>query len=530
MTQTQCTKCKVFFKRINLHTASKCTENQQKSNVNTNGMELNESKATDIEVNRSLLDELVMKIDVITKSNCEMIKKIDFLYSKINDFEHKINECINISVVKDSNNQFLLKTNRKNSINSVKNHNSKSSKVSSSQNANYINTNKPTARRKVNKKLYITGLNDKHGNDQYHMLQIFNCLSTDGPMYTKRVTIAKCSSQVVLATFYSPKTIKSALERVSHLQKLFGYENIRLFENYLDVKDELICNEKENANQSYTSTQSTKQTNNMQKNIMHQPSMLNETGINVCANQTIDPSHCSTSDASIIINTTTNSTSIKPNTSNKNNCKQNASKKKGKSQINQKDYETLDPKQMLNDTIVNSYLSLIERSDTICLSSFLAAKFLKSDYKSTKNWFNSRGLYGNYDLKSITQIIIPICLNMHWTLLIIDVVNKSYSYYNSAEASFGLDVHSIKLILDGIYYNFNHISDLKKLTLPTVPKQENGFDCGMFICLYARYYLSNDHFTFNQSMISRFRLHFVNEIVNQRLNSIVSIDSLASNL
>ena len=524
-----------------MHRESKCLENQKKSSNTANNVSqlINESNSNLISnvgishMNNGLLDILLKKIDGIANTNNEIISKIELLNSKINDIEQKLNpiECINVSVVNDSNSQFSKKrsssdTNKLNKLkNQLKNH-----YISTSTNINR------TKKSKVNKKLYIIGLNEKCGNDQYHMIKIFNWLSCDSPISTKRIKDNRSNSQIVLATFYSQKTVKLALENANRLEKLFGYENVFLFEKYSDINDKLNSTSKaktkEHANQSSRSIQSTKQS------IITQT--INEANqilqLSVCSNQIGDQSYCNntvalTSDESSY--NIKNSTS-EPNSPKSKNCDLIAVKKKGKSQISQKDYETLEPGKMLNDSIVNAYLTLIERSDTICLSSFLAYKFLKSDYTTTKKWFKGKGEYSKYDLNAIKQIIIPICKDMHWTLIIVDVDKKSYLCYNSATTSLELDKHTIDLILNGIFHNFNNIiaRDLKRknLTPTTIPKQENGFDCGVFICLYARYYLLNDNFTFDQSMINSFRSHFKVELENMKLVNIAKIDSHASSL
>jgi Ulp1 family protease len=531
---TQCKKCLVFFKNINKHRESKCLENQKKPSNTTNNVSqlINESNLNLISnvgishMNNELLDILLKKIDGIANTNNEIISKIELLNSKINDIEQKLNliECINVSVVKDSNSQFSKK--RSNSdTNKLKNQ--------------YISTNSTninrTKKSKVNKKLYIMGLNEKCGNDQYHMIKIFNWLSCHSPISTKRIKDKRSNSQIVLATFYSQKTVKLALENANRLEKLFGYENVFLFEKYSDVNDKLNSirkvKTKEHANQSSRSIQSTKQSN-----ITQTSNEVNQiVDLSACSNQISELSYCNntialTPDESA--HNITNSTS-EPNPSKLKNCDLIAVKKKGKSQIDQKDYDTLEPGEMLNDSIVNSYLTLIERSDTICLSSFLAYKFLKSDYPTTEKWFKGKGEYSKYDLNAIKQIIIPICQDMHWTLIIVDVDKKSYLCYNSASTTLDLNKHTIDLILNGIFHNFNNIKAKdfnKKLTPSTIPKQTNGFDCGMFICLYARYYLLNDDFTFDQSMINSFRSHFKVELENMKLNNIAKIDSHVSSL
>jgi Ulp1 family protease len=38
-----------------------------------------------------------------------------------------------------------------------------------------------------------------------------------------------------------------------------------------------------------------------------------------------------------------------------------------------------------------------------------------------------------------------------------------------------------------------------------IPRQSNGFDCGVFVCLYASYLMSNKTFDFTQSDLPAMR-------------------------
>jgi Ulp1 family protease len=98
--------------------------------------------------------------------------------------------------------------------------------------------------------------------------------------------------------------------------------------------------------------------------------------------------------------------------------------------------------------------------------------------------------------------------------------------------SCGLDAELIKLILNGVFHNFKHLNpiDFTRVYKSDIPRQANSIDCGMFICLYARYYLANDDFTFKQDMINNFRSHIKVELENMKLICITNIDLQASSL
>jgi Ulp1 family protease len=56
----------------------------------------------------------------------------------------------------------------------------------------------------------------------------------------------------------------------------------------------------------------------------------------------------------------------------------------------------------------------------------------------------------------------------------------------------------------------------------TVPQQENGFDCGMFIIMYVDSLVNNrsvDHLSFTQQQIPEYRLKLANAILRGSLNN-----------
>jgi hypothetical protein len=519
-----CQQCKLSFVRIDLHTETKCLANQNKSrNANSDvaqiSIESNASQTSNVgppHMNQELIEILLKKIDAIANSNSEIVSTIEKLNSKINDIEQKLIECINSSVVKDSISQFSLRCDSSNST-----------KPTTSIKNQYIDERSPVkkvSKNKVNKKLYIIGLNDNGGNDQYHMNKIFNWLSCDSPIFSKRINNKKFNYKIVQATFYNRKTIKLALENANRMENLFGYENVFLFEHFSEAINKLSTNKPATKVKSYKCTES--------KQLVKQSSYHDS---NICSNVTnIKSVRSNTPNSSEVLHSSSSNeaTNLTPCKSILVNNKKDVQIQNNKKSIKPGDLNTLEPGKRLNDTIVNSYLTLIERSDTICLSSFLTTKFLKSDYKVSEKWFK-KGIYKNYDLKSIKHVIVPIFIrnDKHWILLTVDINNMSYSYYNSL-SSCNLDKQSIDLILNGISHNFKHlnIKRFRRSDKQDIPKQDNGFDCGMFICLYARYYLSDDEFTFNQSMINNFRLHFKVELESMKLNCISNIDPSASTL
>ena len=59
-----------------------------------------------------------------------------------------------------------------------------------------------------------------------------------------------------------------------------------------------------------------------------------------------------------------------------------------------------------------------------------------------------------------------------------------------------------------------------------IPHQENGYDCGVFLLMYAKYLAAGKDFNFNQSDMRQFRLKIRNEIMNNKIeDSFVGIEN-----
>merc|ERR1712055_842940 len=87
-----------------------------------------------------------------------------------------------------------------------------------------------------------------------------------------------------------------------------------------------------------------------------------------------------------------------------------------------------------------------------------------------------------------------------------------------------------------IFFNwkFQQMSTDKKSNLKVVltnmagqiPHQENGYDCGVFLLMYAKYLAAGKDFNFNQSDMRQFRLKIRNEIMNNKIeDSFVGIEN-----
>jgi Ulp1 family protease len=199
----------------------------------------------------------------------------------------------------------------------------------------------------------------------------------------------------------------------------------------------------------------------------------------------------------------------------------------------QYDLNTLNANIWLNDNIINSYFSLLQKNDSIIIDSLQINNFIDGNHDKIKKWYQ-KSLFRSADLNSIKYIIFPIYQNNHWTLVSINTVEKTFVYYNSLAIAKTYDpkLVFINCLISGINALFPSIKiyDYQRYFPIDIPQQNNNVDCGVFICLYLRYLFYYDKFTFDQSMIEAFRLLIKSELIDNKLKCIHHIDKSAKKL
>ena len=135
-------------------------------------------------------------------------------------------------------------------------------------------------------------------------------------------------------------------------------------------------------------------------------------------------------------------------------------------------------------------------------------KLSSGGYQAVSHWYKGDNMFTKW------LLVFPVhqaeCA--HWCLAVANVSNKKIAYYDSLkkENSICLEVLSNYLQkLGGI--RFSRCEDRN------IPLQSNGYDCGVFVCLYAKYLAEKSAFSFNQQDIPAIRKQMVNELLCKRL-------------
>ena len=178
-----------------------------------------------------------------------------------------------------------------------------------------------------------------------------------------------------------------------------------------------------------------------------------------------------------------------------------------------KDINTLNDGQLLNDSIIDFYLKLVSKTikNCVALSSFWYSKVLKKE-----TWKPN-----DVKLNNDTKVFIPICFKKHWILIVFDNKFKSVCEYNSLKNL--TDKAIISNCIKFINSTFPSLKSINwEIKVQTAPQQQdnNLTDCGVFVCLFARYLANDFEFNFNQDNITDFRLQITEEIRKAELENI----------
>ncbi|CAL8285444.1 unnamed protein product [Lota lota] len=203
-----------------------------------------------------------------------------------------------------------------------------------------------------------------------------------------------------------------------------------------------------------------------------------------------------------------------------------------KLRITQRDLATLREGSWLNDEVINFYLSLVmERSSSqaapgprvYCFNTFFLPKLRGGEggqaggHWAVKRWTKAVDLF-LHDL-----ILVPLHLDVHWAMAVIDLRSQTVKSYDSMGQRHD-DICSLLLLFLREEHKVKKGKELDtsrwtvgSLRASEIPQQKNGSDCGIFACKYADYISKGRPLTFKQCHMPLFRKVMVWEILNKKL-------------
>ncbi|XP_017088110.2 uncharacterized protein Ulp1 isoform X2 [Drosophila bipectinata] len=193
--------------------------------------------------------------------------------------------------------------------------------------------------------------------------------------------------------------------------------------------------------------------------------------------------------------------------------------------IHRSDIRTLLGGKWLNDEVINFYMNMItDRSErragqlpsVYAMNTFFVPRLLQNGHDGVKRWTRK------VDLFSKDIIPVPVhCNGVHWCMAIIHMRDRTIRYYDSMgkpnqPVLDALEAYLRSESLDKRKKPFD-TSCFRIESMPDVPQQTNGSDCGVFSCTFAEYITRDRPFNFSQEDMDYFRKKMVLEICGGEL-------------
>ncbi|KAL8188098.1 UNVERIFIED_CONTAM: Sentrin-specific protease 5, partial [Gekko kuhli] len=188
-----------------------------------------------------------------------------------------------------------------------------------------------------------------------------------------------------------------------------------------------------------------------------------------------------------------------------------------KHMLDMDDLTTLDGQNWLNDQIINMYGELI--MDAVpekvhFFNSFFHRQLVTKGYNGVKRWTKK------VDLFKKTLLLIPIHLEVHWSLITVNLPNRIISFYDSQGIHFKFCVENIRKYLLTEAKEKNQpefLQGWQTAVTKCIPQQKNDSDCGVFVLQYCKCLALDQPFQFSQEDMPRVRKRIYKELCECRL-------------
>ena len=190
------------------------------------------------------------------------------------------------------------------------------------------------------------------------------------------------------------------------------------------------------------------------------------------------------------------------------------------------DYRTIQGKRYLNDKIIDSYIHLIqERSEasqdlptvyglTTFFYTQLSTFGLEEGSRRTQDWIKE-------DLREKDWIFCPIHRYDHWTLIAVEIPTRTIHYLDSLVGSRNKSPAPGMFLryMEAYYRKLGEEVQFKIRIRKDAPIQQNGVDCGVFLCQYAERLSRKGGFDFLQGDMPMARKKMTQELLAGKLDA-----------
>eukprot|EP00938_MAST-03A_sp_MAST-3A-sp1_P004312 g4312.t1 len=202
-----------------------------------------------------------------------------------------------------------------------------------------------------------------------------------------------------------------------------------------------------------------------------------------------------------------------------------------------KDVARLTDGRMLNDSLIDFYLKYLSdkfrdiiptvTSRVFIFSTYFYTKLTEGgfNYENVTRWTRKKNLFREFSL-----VFIPINKSGHWSLALVWNMRGFYSLlhldalrmhdHNEIARNIGryLRKEWFRLKKDGQFENLSELPrSLEKLKVSSVsvPRQRNGYDCGMFVCAYSEKIFQEFQEAFHSDLKEDDEQHFSGNMIRQ---------------
>ncbi|KAM6921352.1 sentrin-specific protease 5-like [Xenentodon cancila] len=183
------------------------------------------------------------------------------------------------------------------------------------------------------------------------------------------------------------------------------------------------------------------------------------------------------------------------------------------------DLGTLEEQNWLNDQIINMYGELImdaTEHKVHFFNSFFHKQLVAKGYDGVKRWTKKVDLFSKW------LLLIPIHLEIHWSLVTVTMATKTISYYDSQGIVFRHTTDNIMKYLQSEAREKKQAAFQKgwKITIiKGIPQQKNDSDCGVFVLEYCRRLSVKQPLLFSQDDMPHIRKRIYKELCDCHLNN-----------
>ncbi|XP_062868773.1 sentrin-specific protease 5 [Trichomycterus rosablanca] len=181
------------------------------------------------------------------------------------------------------------------------------------------------------------------------------------------------------------------------------------------------------------------------------------------------------------------------------------------------DLSTLGDQNWVNDQVINMYGELImdaTNHKVHFFNSFFYRQLVAKGFEGVKRWTKK------VDVFSKRLLLIPLHLEIHWSLITVDVSKQNINFYDSQGILFKFAVDNILKYMIAEAKEKKQAAFQKgwKMTVNKgIPQQKNDNDCGVFVLEYCKCLAFKEPLRFTQEDMPKVRKRIYKELCDCKL-------------